>query len=354
MRSICIGMLLILCLTGSVRAAEPWSPGFDELPGSTQRMLVDYAKRCFFYNDSIWYADAEALAKRDANTKSIRGRSYIAGSRLLDYERDFEDGQVVPPVYYDLGSGKFVSKAREQMTAAQVAQSVAGEGPDLLTVTDEKEKVKRPTGEDVYALVAAGKKLPRFVAEKAVHDKAVYQIRTVGSGNSRIRKKVLVKPASYKAIWKFAEDRSSLAAGRAVAVLRRNREAAAKRLVLLETKLMESLRDDLTRTDDAERLIVLYVFEADEPDKADAFLPVVDEAFAAHAKLAQRSVDALTPDEALRLADWCYAMSKDERYRLVKAVKKRAGAAYARYLASDPAEGEAKTRATERAAELTE
>lgn len=345
-------IVTILLFAGSARAAEPWSPKYDELPQSTQRMLVDYAKRCFYYGESIWYADAEALMKRDANIKTIRGRSRISGSRLVDYETPFREGQVTPPVYYDLRSGKFVSKARDEMAAAQVAQAVAGEGPDLLTVTDEKEKVKRPTAENLYELIANGGKLPRFVAEKAVHDKAVYTMKTVGTGKSRMRKKVLVKPASYKAIWKLTEDRSSMAAGRAVAVLRRNHETAAKRLVMLEKKLMDSLREDLTRAADAERLIVLYVFEADTPDKANDFLPVVDEAFVGHTKLAQRAVDTLSPTEALKLGDWCYTMSKDERYRLVKGIKQRAAVAYARYLASEPEEGEAKTRAAERVAEL--
>ena len=182
MRLFFIGMLLIGCLAPALRADEAWAPGFEELPASTRRMLEEYAKRCFFYGDSVWYADAEALAKRDVNIKVIRGRSYIVGSQLLDYEKEFEDGQVVPPVYYDLGSGKFVSQARESMTEAQLAQATRGEGPDLLTVTDDKERAKRPTGKDVYALVAAGRKLPRFVGEKAVHDKAVYTMKTVGLG----------------------------------------------------------------------------------------------------------------------------------------------------------------------------
>ena len=142
-----------------------------------------------------------------------------------------------------------------------------------------------------------------------------------------------------------------MAAGRAVAVLRRKREMEAKRLVMLEENLMDSLREDLTRVGDAERLIVLYVFEAGEPGKANDFLPVVDEAFGSHVKLAQRKVESLSPDEALRLGDWCYALSEDERYRSIDAIKDRARAAYGRYLASEPAEGEAKTRATERAGE---
>ncbi|MBI1374903.1 MAG: hypothetical protein GC159_19470 [Phycisphaera sp.] len=390
-----VAMVTAMALMWAASPSRGDTPSYDELSTTLKQLIDHYAADCYHDHGTIWRKDTQVYRNRElnndpipplpddaaaaANTKKKKKQptaEYLPGSQWNGKAAPFVDGQLVPPVCYNLKTGEFLGAIpddatvlsaddaealRKELAAAEVREAEAKSQLDKASLSTEstaeaKVALLKPlydkahaeaealrqratsstvTGEQLYAFIVKNDvTLPDFYSVKLQHAPSLYQQKVFEVNGVNVSKKVMVRPTIYKYEWHMRPHSISAQLNQLLRRQTRDAKLDAVKVAQREESLKAALQNATgDRRPAARRLMLFYLLEADNPEEANRYTLNVDAPFKAGFKLARQPLKDLDEIDAMVLGDWAAELVGDAGLSDFHAqLKFIAADAYHRYL----------------------